>query len=137
MDRVETWHKGLTERQRKFVETYSSNGGNALQSATVAGYAKPQKISFRLLENVGIQQAIETLRQSETSTAIATRRERQEIWTSIIRDVDLPVMARLRASELLGKSQGDFIDRVEVKSIYEEMPDDVRRARISFLLSKI
>ncbi len=114
MDRVDTWHKGLTERQRKFVETYSGNGGNALQAATAAGYAKPQKISFRMLDNVGIQRALESLRLTTTNEAIATRQERQEIWTAFIRDESLPTMARLRASELLGKSQGDFIDRQEL-----------------------
>jgi hypothetical protein len=32
----------------------------------------------------------------------------------MIRDKSIPTMARLRASELLGKSQGDFIDRQEL-----------------------
>ena len=111
---MDNWHSGLTEKQRRFVEGYSSNGGNALQAATAAGYAKPQKISFRLLDNVGIRKAIEALRLTTTSTAIMTREERQRLWSAMIRDRSIPTMARLRASELLGKSQGDFIDRQEL-----------------------
>jgi phage terminase small subunit len=42
---------GLSEKRRLFVEAYSSNGGNAVQAATVAGYKCPDSEGARLLGN--------------------------------------------------------------------------------------
>lgn len=46
---------------------------------------------------------------------IATREERQHFWTSLMYDEGVEASQRNRASELLGKSQGDFIEQVEVR----------------------
>lgn len=107
------WFDGLTEKQRKFCELFSSNGGNAYAAATGAGYKKPQPEGARALENARIKSALEFLRQEQTSKAIATREERQSFWTSIMRDVGEKTTDRLKASELLGRCQADFIDRVD------------------------
>jgi len=113
-DQLDSWHAGLTEKQRRFCEAYSSNGGNAHAAATVAGYSKPHPQGAENLQKPTVRKAIEALRLTTTSSAIMTRRERQELWSAMIRDKSIPTMARLRASELLGKSQGDFIDRQEL-----------------------
>jgi len=130
------WWDGLTEKQRKFCEEFSANGGNALQAATVAGYKKPHPEGVHCLQKATIQKALEELRKSTTNSAIMTREERQMMWTSVIKDKAERMDSRLKASELLGKAQGDFIDRVEVKNTYEEMPDDVRKRRIDILLER-
>ncbi|KAF0189317.1 MAG: Terminase small [Desulfobulbaceae bacterium] len=113
IDNVTTWNEGLSERQRKFVEAYSANGGNALAAATVAGYSKPHPQGAENLQKPTIQKAIEALRLTTTNDAIATREERQRTWTALMRNELLTPMERMKASELLGKAQGDFIDRVE------------------------
>jgi hypothetical protein len=57
---------------------------------------------------------LERLRESTTSQAIATREERQSFWTAMMRGEEPgEPKDRLKASELLGRSQGDFIDRVD------------------------
>jgi phage terminase small subunit len=113
LDNMTTWNDGLSERQRKFVEAYSANGGNALAAATVAGYSKPHPQGAENLQKPTIQRAIEALRQSTTDEAIATREERQRTWTAFMRDKLLSPVERMKASELLAKAQGDFIERVE------------------------
>ena len=40
-----------------------------------------------------------------------------ELWSGIARDDEERTVDRLRAAELLGKSQGDFIDRTENKNL--------------------
>ena len=47
---------------------------------------------------------------------VADRIERQQFWTAIMRG-DLPcgMRERLRAAELLGRSQGDFVKRIEAR----------------------
>ena len=108
------WHLGLTPKQRRFCECYSANGGNCTRAAAEAGYKKPHPEGSRLLRKATIATALEKLRSESTSSAIATREERQKFWSDFIRDESIDPQHRLKASELLGKSQADFIDRKEI-----------------------
>ncbi len=108
------WHEGLTERQRRFCEAYSSNGGNGLDAARQAGYKRPDPQGAENLGKPSIKAAIEKLRLATTNAAIMTRQERQAFWTQVARSKDQDMKDRLKASELLGKSQGDFINRTEI-----------------------
>ncbi len=113
------WHQGLTERQRRFCEAYAATG-NATEAARQAGYRKPDPQGAENLGKPRIVEALETLRQETTAAAAADREERQAFWTSVMRgepDADgtrPTIRDRLRASELLGKAQGDFLERREV-----------------------
>lgn len=110
----EPWYAGLkTERHRKFCELWSENGGNAFAAARDAGYKHPQREGARLLENARIRAALEALRQATTNAAIATREERQAFWTEVMKSTNEAMRDRLKASDLLGRSQADFIERVE------------------------
>jgi len=135
-DQIDNWHAGLTEKQRRFCEAYSSNGGNALAAARSAGYRQPVPQGGENIKKPIIQRALESLRLTTTSSAIMTREERQRLWSAMIRDRSIPTMARLRASELLGRSQGDFLERTEISGGYETIPDCIRRIRIDALLAK-
>jgi len=114
------WHDGLTERQRRFCEAYAANGGNGVQAARSAGYSTPQEQASENLRKPKVVEALEALRHETTQAAIATREERQAFWTAVLRgEVDdggapPPLKDRIRAAELLGKSQGDFLERKEV-----------------------
>jgi len=112
---TENWHQGLTEKQRRFCEAYSSNGGNALQAATAAGYKQPHPTGQRQLQKATIVKALELLRSDTTNAAIADRTERQSTWTEIMRDPNEETKDRLKASELLGRSQGDFTEKRDDK----------------------
>lgn len=110
-----SWYEGLTQKQRRFCEEYAANGGNGTAAATVAGYSKPDVEAARTLRIVKVASALEALRLETTSAAIATREERQEFWTRVLRgdEPGVEMKDRLKASELLGKSQADFVDRVD------------------------
>jgi len=110
---MKEWHVGLTEKQRRFCEAYAGNGGNALRAAKSAEYKTPHPEGQRMLQKPTIRAAIEALRQETTDMAILTREERQAWWTKLVRDKSADMKDRLRASELLGRSQGDFLERVE------------------------
>ncbi|MBK1725731.1 terminase small subunit [Halorhodospira neutriphila] len=115
----EHWHKGLTERQRRFCEAYAA-AGNATEAARRAGYRRPDPQGAENLRKPAIAHALEALRQETTAAAIAEREERQAWWTSIMRgehrpDGSVPTISeQLRASELLGRAQGDFVERREI-----------------------
>lgn len=108
------WWDGLTEKQRRFCEAFAENGGRAVPAAEEAGYSRPDPEGARLLGNARVKAALERLRLSTTSQKIATREERQAFWTAMMRGEEPgEPKDRLKASELLGKSQGDFIERHE------------------------
>lgn len=87
--------------------------GNATKAAILAGYSKKtaQPQSSRLLSKAMIRAAIEE-RQSQ-DTLVADRTERQRFWTGVMRNAGEPIVARLKASELLGKAGADFVEKHE------------------------
>lgn len=101
----------------------SDTFGNGTESARAAKYKGNDNVlaatASRLLRNVKIIEAKEAIEADLRVNHIATRSERQEFWTKVylgtLKDdagqpVNMGMNDRLRASELLGKSEADFID---------------------------
>src|ERR1700687_704595 len=106
----------LSERERRFVECFMGTAaGNATKAARLAGYARTtaEKQASRLLGNVGIRQAIQERVQRDPH--VAAREDLQRWWTSVYRNPTVEYRDRLKASELLGKSQAVFVDAVNVR----------------------
>ncbi|MGI6075498.1 MAG: terminase small subunit [Pyramidobacter sp.] len=103
----------LTTRQRRFVDAYD---GNATAAALAAGYSAKtaQRMGSENLSKPLVAEAIRARERKRASSAIATREERQAFWTATMRNVRAEMRDRLKASELLGKSEGDFIERQEL-----------------------
>lgn len=99
----------LTERQRKFVLFYD---GNATQAAIKAGYSKhtAHAIGQENLRKPTIKNALRERQDKKEAPIIASRQERQKFWTDVMKGKKVAMMNKLRASELLGKSEGDFIE---------------------------
>lgn len=113
----------LTPKQQAFVDAYAGNG---VEAARAAGYtgddATLATSASRLLRHAEVSAAIarrnvvvEQARQEAVAQAgrIATRAERQAFWTQVMLDTEEDMASRLKASELLGKSEADFKERVE------------------------
>ncbi len=120
----------LTEKQRRFVEAYTGPAmGNATEAARMAGYADPDANAHRLISHDGIRREIEKARAPTTHRAILTREERQEILSELGRGAEKE-SDRIRAVEVLGKMQGDFIERHEVAvsgQVQVYLPDNGRK----------
>jgi hypothetical protein len=106
----------LTEKQRRFVDAYLGEAaGNATKAARLAGYKGNDNtlasVGTENLRKPAIAEAIEHAQRQDPLTA--TRVERQRFWTRVMMSDAAEMKDRLRASELLGKSGRDFIDRVE------------------------
>lgn len=100
----------LTTRQKAFAELYD---GNAKQAAIKVGYSEKTAYSQgqRLLKNVEVMKAVQAREENEASKRIATRQQRQEFWSDVMGDGEAEMKDRLKASELLGRSEGDFLER--------------------------
>lgn len=125
----------ITNQHRLFIEAYDGNASLAMRKAGFQG--SDQELEMKgsaLLRNPTILEALKVRSRYLASTAklIATRDERQAFWTAIMRNEDpnarpelndkgvakipdnVPMPMRLKASELLGKSETDFIEKIDV-----------------------
>lgn len=104
----------LTQKQLRFIEAYNGNGTEA---ARLAGYSGDENalgvIAHTLLRNTKIKAEIDKREQKTLKKLIATREERQKFWTEVMKAQHQDMKDRLRASELLGKSEADFVEKVE------------------------
>ena len=121
----------LTAKQQTFVDVHN---GNTTEAAEIAGISRGY--ASRLMMDVAkrstepaalaVQTAIKERNKGKNDGLIADREERQEFWTKILRgeltDVvvldgveldcrESQLVIRMKASELLGKSELDFGER--------------------------
>ena len=109
--------KKLTPKQKQFAEFYAESGKGS-ESVRKAGYAhKNADIeAVRLLANPSVVDYLSSLTHAQTHNRIANAIERQEFWTYVMRSNEFKIEARLKASEILAKAQGDFVHKLEVSS---------------------
>jgi phage terminase small subunit len=121
--------EGLNERQRLFVMYYA---GNATDAARKAGYKGSDstlgQMGHALLKNPKVLNAIRQRNDEKAKHDIATRQERQAFWTEVMRDDNREMGWRLRASELLGKSEADFTEKIDLNATLD-VADQLRKAR--------
>ena len=101
----------LTVKQQRFVECFD---GNATEAARQAGYS-PRTVRTVGCENMtkpDIAAAIREREEKRVNSLILSREERQIFWSNVVRDPDEDMKNRLKASELLGRSEADFMEKV-------------------------
>ena len=121
--------KKLTTKQQRFVDFYDGNATEACRKAGYKGSENTLKsVASKNMTKHDIISAIESRERLSKEKAIMDRESRQELWTMIALDINERTDTRLRASELLGKSEGDFIDRHELSGniAIEEYKRDIK-----------
>lgn len=121
----------FTTKQQRFIDFYD---GNATDAAREAGYKQPNLSGAENMAKHSITQAIQKREEKRSNPNIANREERQSFWTKVLSGEDAepvitgydsdgnavviripPKMAdRLKASELLGRSEADFTDNQRI-----------------------
>lgn len=106
----------LNVREQKFVHAYDGTGTKAAAAAGYKGDKHALAVqASRLLRKLIIRLAIAKRTEGEMERFILSREERQEMWSRLALDEGLEASDRLKALELLGKSQADFTEKLEVK----------------------
>lgn len=134
----------LTEKMKSFCNWYLSTGGNGTEAAELAGYSAKSKRSLaeaarKLLKNPRVH---EHLAELAKDMGAATAIEMQLFWTRAMRGHPMRQMVRgelviapfeakaqVTASQLLAKSQGMFIEKIELEQkggVYVLLPDNGR-----------
>lgn len=103
----------MTPKQRAFVKAFQGEArGNATEAARLAGYRHPRQMGSENLSKPDIQEAIGP---GPTSNPDLANPEAIRLWWSeVMRDDSHSIRDRLRATELLAKSMGMFLDRHEL-----------------------
>ena len=105
----------LTAKQKRFVEFYDGNGTATARKAGYKGNDNTlNQVAIENLRKPMILEAIEKRESERLSEGILDREKRQVFWSKVIEDENQKMPDRLRASELLGKSEADFIDKQEI-----------------------
>lgn len=103
-----------TPKQRKFIQSYA---GNATEAARKAGYSEKSiyVLGKEALENPKVSAAIAARETGDFSaeSRVFSRQERMAFWTRMMQHGETE-QSRLKASELLGKANGDFLNRVDM-----------------------
>ena len=129
--------KGFTDKQRRFIDSYTGNIEEAAKIAKLSyGYCRI------LITKPSIVLAIQARSEKRNVNAphISNRQQRQQFWSDTMNDTEIDMKDRLRSSELLGKSEKDFVDRVELTGQdggavkYESMSDAQIDIKIAAML---
>ncbi len=129
----------LTLKQKAFCEFYVGSG-NASEAARLAGYSTKtaRATGAENLTKPDVQEYINSITKAMSDERIATATERQRFWTSIMRG-QMPEIEsiQLKASEILAKAQGDFVQKVEVTSELTMLSDDELDEKIRSLTAML
>ncbi len=119
---------GMTVKQKMFADEYIKTG-NAKQSYINAGYSargnSAEANASRLLRNDKVLAYIKQRNQEIDKDTIADMTEVKEFWTNMLRNRAADPKDRLKASELIAKTNGAFLDRVEHSGSIVTIVDDI------------
>lgn len=111
----------LTPKQQAFADYYIQTG-NATESAIKAGYSQKtaKETGYENLTKPHLQQYIEKKQKELESSRMADMTEVREFWTEVMRDIDSELKDRLKASEMIAKTSGAFLNKVEMQTTGEQ-----------------
>lgn len=105
----------LTPADEAFVAAYDGNALATMRRVRPAlSDAAARKAAKRIMKRLDILEAIKKRELREHRPAILDRRARQEFWSSVTQDEKQDMAHRLKASELLGKSEADFTENLKL-----------------------
>lgn len=142
----------FTTKQQRFIDFYD---GNATDAARRAGYKGNDntlaQVGDENLRKPKIAAAIKNRETKRNKKHIASREERQEFWTNVLLGENIePVIIgyneggdavtmrippkmtdRLKASELLGRSEADFTDKklIEAGKSFQDVLKEIHKDR--------
>ena len=108
--------KDVKKMRRDAVMHYKANGGNMKQAMIDAGYSESYAVSHSEYLSRIVGQEIQEAQKEINSPKIKTIQEIQEWWSANIDDPNVDKKDQIKCSELLAKSQGGFVENVNVNA---------------------
>lgn len=100
-------------RQERFCQELATVGVSQTEAARRAGYmpANANRQAHRLLQQPHIKQRMAELLERNADRAGVLNEELTEFWAGVMKDEEENMKNRLKASELIGKSLGMFVEK--------------------------
>lgn len=114
----------LSLRQRDFAKLVGA-GMDKTKAMKQVGYVEAHipATLFKHSQNKELLDLINKYTNNIIETdAISTKVDRQMFWTSTMNDPGFSIGMRLKASEMLGRSENDFIDRKQIETTEKKNP---------------
>ncbi len=128
---------GVKERYDTFIDNmvrYGMNGALAVRETPGYSDSCARQTAQRLMSIDYIKEGIAKKMEEIKAENIANRKQRQNFWTRVMTNPDDKMTDRLRASELLGKSEADFTENYTDKTADQpEEFSDEERAELKYL----
>lgn len=106
--------KDFKKMRRDAVMNYKANGGNMKQAMIDAGYSESYAVSHsEYLSRIVGQELLDAQKEID-SPKIKSIQEIQEWWASKLDNPEVEMKDQVRCSELLAKSVGAFVEKVQV-----------------------
>lgn len=102
------------DRKEQTILNYKKNGGNMKKAMIDAGYSESYADSHSKYLAGIIGQKIIDLQKEIRNKEIKSIEEIQVFWSEVMTDENQEMQYRLKSSELLAKSQGGFVENVNV-----------------------
>lgn len=110
----------LNDRHKRFADYYFKSG-NATWSYKKAYEVDGKTVKYNsaattassLLKKAEIQEYIQNLRDEQVSLSAITEEEIVRQWITIMTDMSYSPKDRLRASEMIAKYKGMFVERIQ------------------------
>ena len=112
----------LTPKQERWIDEYikcndyttaSRNAGYGGNNDNLRAMGYQNSLKFKELINERRQELSKEIKKS----TVASLEDIFEYWTNVFNDPNVSNKDRLKASELLAKAKGGFIEKVEVKKV--------------------
>ena len=117
-------YMSLTRRQRDFAKLVGA-GMDKTKAMDQVGYARQHipATLYKHSQNEALQALIKLYEDDAIeSDAVSTKIDRQMFWTSTMNDPGFSIGMRLKASEMLGRSECDFVDRKQIETTEKKNP---------------
>ncbi len=122
------------------ADNYCTNGFNKTKAMVDADYSPKYADTGHahriVFGNIRVKEVIAKKLADIKVESVATRQKRQEFWTKTMKDDKSNMSDRLRASELLGKSEADFTENINtgdlerLKKLSEQQALEAKRLAV-------
>ena len=104
----------FTEKERAVINLVAAGINDVAKACRMVGYDNPSKKAHELLLRDDFYTAIENAADPEADVVVKSQTARKRFWARIMNDEEASHKDKIRASELLAKASGDFVDQVNV-----------------------
>lgn len=104
----------FTEQERAVINLVAAGITDISKACKMVGYEAPGAKAIELLSREEFLNAVDTAADPETEAIVQSKTARKRFWARVMNDVEASHRDKIRASELLAKASGDFVDQVNV-----------------------